>query len=291
LSTTNDEEPVAYLGGQAAEPDEPVEGYLGGDAPPDTLPALPPAGVSATYNASDFIPAPPEVTEDDPPLAEEAPPADETGPAYDTYAAEAPVAPEGAGAADFEQYGHAEEPQPETGTATVVEPPTGQDTASEFEEPGLPKTISQQDAENIIKRITTKKILPPDVAAADGRQVNPPSELTPRGGPKLGRAVFVLLIIFGVIAGAVAFKQDLEPYIPSWLAAILGVETAPPVVTNNEEHVETKEEILARKFRAKVLESEWRAFGFNSKEEWEASRREAVKTPGAPTGTGEEKKQ
>ena len=70
----------------------------------------------------------------------------------------------------------------------------------------MPKTISQQDAENIIKRITTKKILPPEVAANEGPRVNPPAELTPRGSPKLGRLVVLLLIVkLVVFAGVLAF--------------------------------------------------------------------------------------
>lgn len=272
-SSPENEEPVAYLGGKSGESDAPVEGYLGGAAgqKEEELPALPPAGVSAVYSASDFIAPPPEV--------------DEPPPSYDSYAAE-PVAEPAPSEADVEQYAPLPEPAP--GTATVVEP-TSQEGSSEFDEPGLPKTISQQDAENIIKRITTKKILPPDVAQNEGPRVNPPAELTPRGSPKLGRMIFILLILIGGYGAAVYFNDQLAPYLPPELYPFIWyTPPAPPPVdpTPKEDPPEVKAEKRLRKI---LYESEYRAFGFNSEGDVTADNKQikaAEKKPGtdAPPG-------
>jgi hypothetical protein len=273
--TENNEEPVAYLGGKAAEPEAPVEGYLGGDAPPDSLPSLPPAGVSAVYSASDFIAAPAE---------------EEAAPAYDSYAAEPPVEAPQADQSDFEQYGHPEgEPQHpaemDNGTATVVEQP--QEASSDFDDPGLPKTISQQDAENIIKRITTKKILPPEVAAQEGVRVNPSSELTPRGSPKLGRMLIVLVLLIGGAAALVFFKDDVGPYLPEVIQNLIGYVPPPPTPVIEPSTGDTPEMKKQKALREKVLESEWRAFGYASKQEMLDANKPATPPPGdtPPPGT------
>ncbi len=258
-----EEEPVAYLGGQSGSQGEPISGFLGGAAPlrpTDELPALPPAGVSSVLSASDFIAPPPEVEE----------PAE----SYDSYAAE-PVAEQAPEQSDMDQYAahpaEAEDPAP--GTATVVEPPTSEGS-SDFDEPGLPKTISQQDAENIIKRITTKKILPPDVAASEGPRVNPPAELTPRGSPKLGRLVVLLLVAIGAYGAAVYFNDQLAPYLPPELYWLIQYTPPPPPPVEKTEDVETPAKKAEKALRMKVLESEYRAFGFNSTAELEASNKE-----------------
>jgi len=276
------EEPVAYLGGQSgARPeDAPIEGYLGGDAPPDSLPALPPA--AASYSATDFMPA------------QEAPQEN-----YADYANE-PVEAPAEDATQYEQYGHEEQATaPEDyaadGTQTVPEVPP-QEQSSEFDDPGLPKTISQQDAENIIKRITTKKILPPEVAAAEGPRINPPAEFTPRSGPKLGRIVFVLVVVLGGVGAAVFFKDDLKPYVRQYLPKEVGDyiygEEPPP---KNEERIVTKQqwEIDRDAMQAKLLEAEWRALGYESAEAFNKDQKDSEgekKTPGPttsdPTATG-----
>jgi hypothetical protein len=269
-----EEEPVAYLGGKAGEPEAQVEGYLGGqtsDAKPveEELPALPPAGVSAVYSASDFIAPPPE-TEEEPP------------PAYDSYAAE-PVAEPAPAAADVEQYSH----ESTSGTKTVVEEPSSQ-PSSDFDEPGLPKTISQQDAENIIKRITTKKILPPEVAASDGPRITPGPELTPRGTPKLGRIVVVLLLILGLYGGAVAFREDVGPFLPEVLWPYIFYTPPPPTKPIDTTPTETPEVKKEKALRHLVFESEWRAFDYKSSKEFEDAQREA-KTTGTKTPDNKDK--
>ncbi|HZV02716.1 MAG TPA: hypothetical protein VFF73_38770 [Planctomycetota bacterium] len=263
-----EEEPVAYLGGKAAEPEGQVEGYLGGqtsDAKPaeEELPALPPAGVSAVYSASDFIAPPPETEEEAPP-------------AYDSYAAD-PVAEPAPAAADVEQYSH----ESTSGTKTVVEEPSSQ-PSSDFDEPGLPKTISQQDAENIIKRITTKKILPPEVAASDGPRVSPSPELTPRGTPKLGRIVVVMLLILGLYGGAVAFREDVGPFLPEVLWPYIFYTPPPPPPVEKPKDEMTPEMKKEKALRHMVFESEWRAFDYKNSQEFEAAQREA-KTTGTKT--------
>lgn len=272
------EEPVAYLGGQGGPPpeDAPIEGYLGGDAPPDSLPALPPA--EPQYSATDFI---------EPPA--EAPPE-----SYADYA-EAPVEAPTGDATQFEQYGHDEqataaEDYAADGTQTVPEAPPPEQS-SDFDEPGLPKTISQQDAENIIKRITTKKILPPEVAAAEGPRINPPAEFTPRGGAKLGRIIFVLLILLGGAGAAVYFKEDLRPYAKQYLPdeayeAIYGKDKE--VEIKPDKPTETDVQKAERLLRERVGDAERRFFGYPTKEDFDKAQKEGgegEKKPGDPSTT------
>ncbi|MEZ0229421.1 MAG: hypothetical protein ACAI25_12400 [Planctomycetota bacterium] len=280
MSPNEDEEPVAYLGGKAGDAgppaDDQVEGYLGGaagEAAPEELPALPPAGVSAVYSASDFIAPPPEV-EDEPP------------PSYDSYAAD-PVAEPAPEQADMEQYAANSDPEPSAGTQTVVESPQTEGS-SDFDEPGLPKTISQQDAENIIKRITTKKILPPEVAQHEGPRVNPPAELTPRGSPKLGRLVVILLVLIGGYGAAVYFNDQLAPFLPAELYPFIWYTPPPVKIEDNRPPELTPAQKKEAALRKMVLESEWRAFGFASVAEFDASNKElkAPKPPGGGTGGG-----
>jgi hypothetical protein len=257
----NEEEPVAYLGGKAGESDAPVEGYLGGAAAPtqpEELPALPPAGVSSVLSASDFIAPPPEVEE---------PP-----PAYDSYAAD-PVAEPAPEQSEMDQYAHPAETDPAPGTKTVIEPST-HEGSSDFDEPGLPKTISQQDAENIIKRITTKKILPPDVAANEGPRVNPPTELTPRGSPKLGRLVVLLLIVIGGYGAAVYFNDQLAPYLPPEFYWLIQYTPPPPPPSENAVKEDPPEVKKKKSLEKVILESEFRAFGFNSEADMNTANKE-----------------
>ena len=275
----NKDEPVAYLGGKPEDGDEAVAGYLGGQAgegKPEDLPALPPAGVSAVYSASDFIAPPPEVEEEPPP-------------AYDSYAAD-PVAEPAPAAADMEQYAHEPEPEPEPeppATATVVEQ-GAQEGSSDFDEPGLPKTISQQDAENIIKRITTKKILPPETGQGETPRISKPSELTPRGSPKLGRLIVLLIIVVGGYGAAVAFNDQVKDYLPDYLWPYIFYTPPPEKPEDKPPPTKTPAQLKEEALRKVMLESEWRAFDFKSKEEFDASNKElksGAKKPdgGAPT--------
>jgi hypothetical protein len=262
LSPTNDE-PVAYLGGKSAQPDDgPVEGYLGGEAPPEALPALPPA--EQQYSASDFIAAPPEPAP---------PPADD-------YADEAPVEAPAEDPQDYQQYGAEEVQGGDTGTSTIQDAPASEQT-SEFDEPGLPKTISQQDAENIIKRITTKKILPPEVAASEGPRVTS-SELTRRRGGKAGPLLVLVVILLGGAAGVFYFKDDIGPYLPKWAQEFIGYNPPEPEPTPEAVPTMTPEQKAQKALKDIVYESEYRAFGYTSKED--ADKRNKVPGSDAPGG-------
>jgi hypothetical protein len=201
-------EPVAFLGGAIAEP--------------ETLPALPPAGVSAVYSASDFIAAPAEEPEPE------------------------PVAVTTPDESDFESY--AEHP------AETAEPVAAVD---------LPKTISQREAEDIIQRITTKKILPDPLPL---ERAEPP-ELTRRRGPRLGLAAAMLALAFGSMAATVYFKDDVGPYLPELIQNLIGYVPPPIVAAVEPIGSDTPEMKKEKAFRAKVLESEWRAFGYASLQE------------------------
>lgn len=268
MGQPKEDEPVAYLGGKAAEPPQEVDGYLGGDAPPDSLPALPPANMTGQYSASDFMTAPAEIEDQAPAPIAEAPveaPADD--PSY------------------FQQYANEEPAGETTGTDTVAEQAPS-DQTSEFDEPGLPKTISQQDAENIIKRITTKKILPPEVAANEGPRVTSAPELTPRRGMRAGPIIVFTAVLLGGVAALFAFKQELAPYLPPFLCELLNVTppSTDPVVV--ETPGPTKEQQKEKALRDLVSESEWRAFGYSNQADFERAQKEMGKPVGNGTAPG-----
>jgi hypothetical protein len=276
VTNPNEEEPVAYLGGQAAAspenpPAEEVDGYLGGEA---SLPALPPAQQS--YQTTDFIAA----TEEPPPPAGadfgapvEAPPAQEEAAAYDQYAATT----DNVQAAADDQYSSTQV-EDYSAAQTMTEEPTTQndpqpvETSGEFTEPELPKTITQQDAENIIKRITTKKILPPEIAEKEGPRVVPTQDvLTPRSQPGLKTFPIILVLLFGLYGAAILFREQIHDAIPDptlrgWFDALTfyhkeeGPPPPPPVVEDPPD-VKAKKDFVKR-FRI----SEEHALGLNDGE-------------------------
>jgi hypothetical protein len=150
----------------------------------------------------------------------------------------------------------------ETWDVKIPPPPPGIETVNE---PLLPKTITQEDAEDIIRRITSRAL--PEIERAPE-----PIRLTPR--PRRSSAPLVALaatVLLGFLAAAAyESREDLAPYLPEWLAAELGFDpTPPPVVAIETPRPQTREQILEKKLRAKVLQSEWLAFGYASQEEFE----------------------
>jgi hypothetical protein len=292
VTNPNEEEPVAYLGGQAAAPPpaEEVDGYLGGEA---SLPALPPA--QQQYQTTDFIAA----TEEPPPQGAdfgapvEAPPAQEEAAAYDQYAAttdNAAVADDQYSSTQVEDYSAAQTMTNDESPTTQTEmqaPPV--ETSGEFTEPELPKTITQQDAENIIKRITTKKILPPEVAEKEGPRVVPTQDvLTPRAQPGLKTAPIIIVLLFALYGSAILFREQIHDAIPDptlrgWFDAATFYHKEegpppPPPVKEDPPDVKAKKEFLKS-----LRLSEEKALGLNDGE---------LSQPAAnPTTGGGEKKE
>ncbi len=205
------EEVVGYLGG--SEGDEEVSGYLGapeGQRAPEEYPALPPTEeADDDYSASDLLGS----REDDGYGGE--------------YGYDPAAVMEQADASYFESMGHDgedyedySEPVSDTTTSTLGE--------AYEEDEDQPQTISQQDAESIIRRITTKRILPPDEEKSVTPTLTP--QLTPtRGGLKLW-PIFAAFLLLGL--GAVfVFKEPIGAWAHgqniTWLASILGYK--PPV--------------------------------------------------------------
>lgn len=272
MTNPNDEEPVAYLGGQAAAPPkkaeaEEVDGYLGGEA---ALPALPPVQ-NPSYGASDFIAA----TEEPPPpepgadfgAPVEAPPAQEEAAAYDQYAA----------GAESDQYSGTQVEEYAAPTTTTDSPTTQSETppaevSGEFTEPELPKTITQQDAENIIKRITTKKILPPEVAEKEGPRVVPTQDvLTPRAQPGIKTFPIILVLLFALYGTAILFKEQIvtsisDPTLRKIVAAVL-FYTEPEGPVKIDQPIEDPPEVKAKKeFLGRLRASEAKALGLEDKD-------------------------
>jgi hypothetical protein len=281
-----DEEPVGYLGGSVeddpyAEPyadkgggadpyggdhadsapgsdDEEVVGMLGGAAGDEELPALGPAPGDGSYAASDFIEG--DETYADP----YADPYSQDGEYDDPYAL--PPSQEDtfgdyegydAGEGDpsyFDSMGHDDGYGPDE-----VETQSADDF-TQYDDDSSPKTISQQDAESIIRRITTKRILPPD--QDQGKSVAP-RQLTPTGGGLRIWPILIAVLLLG--AGGVAmFTQEIAEMFPE-LAPLLGVtletDKGPEVV-----NVEPKEVKRKRLMLEKVLNSEAKAFGMEKAE-------------------------
>jgi hypothetical protein len=278
VTNPNEEEPVAYLGGQAAEappdpPAEEVDGYLGGEA---SLPALPPAQQS--YQTTDFIaaneePPPPQGADFGAPV--EAPPAQEEAAAYDQYAATTDnvqaAADDQYSSTQVEDYAAAQTMTEESSPTTQSEPQPVE-TSGEFTEPELPKTITQQDAENIIKRITTKKILPPEIAEKEGPRVVPTQDvLTPRSQPGLKTLPIIIVTLFVIYGTAMFFREQIHDAISDKTirdivdAALFysKADEKPPEVIK----VEDPPEVKAKKDFVKRLRiSEEHALGLNDGE-------------------------
>ncbi|RMG11311.1 MAG: hypothetical protein D6731_15745 [Planctomycetota bacterium] len=261
----SEDEPVGYLGGatgedpyavedpygQESEGDGEVAGLLGGATGEEELPALP-AAEDAAYTARDFMDSGEESYADPyaDPYAETTyedpyalPPSDDYGD-YEGY--------DDAAAADsdpsyFDSMGHEDYDPHATDVATrTAEPETQYDDDA-------PKTISQQDAESIIRRITTKRILPPD------QEVKPvPRKLTPSGG---GLRMWPILVALLLLAGGAVwlFREPIAERYPQ-LAPYLGVELEQETPVE-EIKVDPPEVVLKRKMLEKVRLSEMKAFG------------------------------
>lgn len=234
-------------GGDEDGEDGEVVGLLGGAQAEEELPALP-GTAGGDYSASDFIDSNDGAYAD--PYAD--PYADTGG--EDPYAlppAESQDDYEGydAGAmaeddpAYFDSMGH------DDGYGGDIETQSA-DEYTEYDDDS-PKTISQQDAESIIRRITTKRILPPD----QEKKISP-RQLTPTGG---GLRIWPILVVGLLLAvgGILTFKEDIAKAIPE-LAGILGVELEqekPPEEINTED----PKAKIKRLMLEKVLKSELKA--------------------------------
>jgi len=304
MPPTDDEEPVGYLEGSSAEvqsevgfsssaenpygsedpygvaDDEEVVGYLeGSEAAGEDLPALPPMESATDFSARDFI--------DDDAVAEE--PYEDpyaTAEGYDDYAdydADAMMAE--SDPSYFDSMGHDGQD-----TQTIEE-----EYADDYDDGDQPKTISQQDAESIIRRITTKRIQPePETRPAAAMQ---PTSFTPasRRTP-IWPIVLVLLILGG--AAVYLFRLSIgeklhEMGYPDY-AAMLGYEPPTEVTVDDKGPTETRQERRRRVMREMVLKSEAIAFGL-SDEQVEAlgdgasgePAGEDVEEPGGEDGAGE----
>jgi hypothetical protein len=185
-----DEEPVGYLGGDVEATDQnpygtpstdegEVEGYLEGAAGEEELPMLPPqesqGSQVADYSASDFI--------------QHEEPAEEAQDPYQDY-----QAPSEEDASYFDSMGH-------EGPSTVTEEAPPEEAVEGDDQP---KTISQQDAESIIKRITTKRIVPPEGEGRPIQSYSPPPMTRSGGGFRSGALLLIVGSILGLAVVAVS---------------------------------------------------------------------------------------
>lgn len=308
------DEPVGYLGGDTQAPgddpyaaspgghddpygqggggpadggqdDEEVAGYLGGsDGEPEELPALPAQadGGAAAYSHRDFM-GDDEAAVADPYADPYAAPAEEfedpyalppEAPAYEDYEGYDTEAMAQADPGYFDSMGHDEGADPhepsDYGTAT---------TEMYADEDDSPKTISQQDAESIIRRITTKRILPPESQTAP---VSPPRLTASEGGLRIW-PILLVMVILGA-GGVFVFRVQLAEQFP-WLAPYLGVELKQEVTTEIVDVI-PREVKLKRALQEKVLKSELKAFGL-SKDELKPATPVDANAPGgtkAPEG-------
>lgn len=188
-----DDEPVGYLGGDVdATHENPygtpstdegeIEGYLeGAPGEEEELPMLPAQESQADYSASDFIQ--PEEHEE----------------AHDPYQQDYTSQED---AAYFDNMGH-------EGPATVTEEPPEE----YVEQDDQPKTISQQDAESIIKRITTKRIVPSETETRPIQNYSPPMTRS-GGGFRSGALLLIVGSILGLGGVAVAlFPQEIGKFV------------------------------------------------------------------------------
>jgi hypothetical protein len=104
----------------------------------------------------------------------------------------------------------------------------------------------------------------------------------------------ILLIVIGGYGAAVYFNDQLAPYLPQQLWPFIWYNPPPPKPVDVKKDDETPEHRKERLLRAAVLESEWRAFGYTTKDEFDAGNKElklgsggATKPPeNVGTGTG-----
>lgn len=271
------DEPVAYLGGdQGQRPEEEVDGYLGGAAQEEDLPALPPQESHESYSAKDFLDA------------EEAPPATED-PYADPYAD--PYGASAAGYGDYEGYDAAAsaehdpsyfESMAHTGAAIDdAAPAVDEYAADDGEDPDQPKTISQQDAESIIRRITTKRILPPESTAEKKPMVAPPPKLTEvGGGVRIWPILITLLIIAGM--GLAFFGEEIAEKYPEARPFLFWLPPKVDAPVVEEIQKVDPNEVARKKMLEMVLVSEAKAFGVTVKDVPDAAP--VAPKSGAPAG-------
>lgn len=270
------DEPVAYLGGDQgggkkppAEDDE-VDGYLGGQE--EEIPSLPPQESHESYSAKDFLDS--EVQEapaDDPyadPYAEPAAAAEGYGD-YEGYDASAAQGD----SAYFDSMAHG-------GAATDEAAPPAEEYASEEyggDDPDQPKTISQQDAESIIRRITTKRILPPETTDKKAA-VAPAPKLTEAGG---GLRIWPILFVIAIVAsmGLFFFGEQIAEQFPELRPVLFWLPPAEAPVVLDQLDVVDPNVVAKKKLLDMVLMSESKAFGLAVKDIPAAA-------PAAATGAG-----
>ncbi len=259
-----DDEPVAFLGGNqgqgpAPEPkqdDDEVHGYLGGSAGVEDLPQLPGVEAKESYSANDL-------------LEKEAPP-EEADPYADPYATGAAAPPEappseydgydasGAAEADpayFDSMGH--------GESTATEPPPTTEEFPVADETDSPKTISQQDAESIIRRITTKRILPPETDKKPAPAAS--TKLTQAGsGVRLWPIILVLLVLGS--ACVYLFADAIAEAVPELRPLLFWL---PPLEVPHEDVIvkaEDPQEKARKELYGLLIKSEAKAFGVAEKD-------------------------
>lgn len=241
-------------------PEAEVVGYLGGES---ELPGLPPVEEdSAAYSHRDFMAGGEGGEEyyEDPyggdPYSQYEDPYGGTATAEDDpYAGYDATAAADTDPSYFDSLGH-DDDQPETGMQTQTE--VGYDT-EEFADDDQPKTISQQDAESIIRRITTKRILPPEQQQA--KPLNRPQPLTPAGGGlKIWPILLVLVILSG--AGIYVFRKQLSQLHPA-LAFLYPQPDVGPIMTDVKKV--DPNEVKKKKLLEMVLMSEAKALGVDMK--------------------------
>lgn len=255
-----DDEPE-YALPAASEDDTPEFSLPGASADDDPEFSLPPQqDDSADYSASDFLASDAAAadaygteTYDDP---------YETQEAYDEYGDYE------AGSEDDGYYDSlAHDDGLETGMATQTE--AGYDT-EEFADDDQPKTISQQDAESIIRRITTKRILPPEQQQAS--DMSRPQALTPSGG---GLKIWPILLLLALIGGAVGFVFKDQ---------IFGTSEPITIVQESPKPSVSEQERARLELVKRILTSEAKAFDRQPAELIDASTKAPQKT-GAPPAT------
>lgn len=275
-----DEEPVGYLGGDVDASDEnpyaapstdegEISGFLEGASGEEELPMLPAQESQADYSASDFIQN------------------EEPEEAHDPYQQDYTSQED---AAYFDSMGH-------DGTATVTEEPVEE----YVEQDDQPKTISQQDAESIIKRITTKRLVPAEGEARPIQSYSPPMTRS-GGGFKFGALLLILGSILGLGAVAVVlFPQEIGKFIaedlgmPDIAAGPPFYWTPPVVEPDKPPDIEPPEVRKKRQMLEMLRRSEELSQGLkpgSTKKPAQApgaqapgSQTPATQTPGAP-GTG-----
>ena len=270
---------VGMIGGQvqpppranAGAPTEEVSGMIGGRVQPPPRASAAPVGEleGQTEAVEGYLPSSPEESVEGylaPPsesvegyLAEEPAPVDLGAQSYSDYDGYGASQPE-EGYEDYEEgYEDSYENANETATAEYEDSyedsygasSVGADESlmDDFDE-SLPQTISQQDAENIINRITRQKY---DRAESQPRAA-PPKTRSPARKSSAGIVIMLLLLV--ILGGGVAawflyikplyFTEPVEPR---------------PIGPIKPINVKTPDQIAEEVFRAGALASELNAFG------------------------------